>query len=200
MSRGWGAELVPVFDMINHHNGPRYNNIIRSNHPDDGNGYIVTANQDILAGQQLFITYNQCIENEPICANISKTFVTQHLFWEYGFVEDYPRRWAFLKLQDGTFEIIFEQNRDEHGNVSLQWLMDGNEPTKKHVSWMLGQVERLKGMMNHVHRVVGDLVHDYEGSMSLSYYEALKGALVQAVTVAQASSFTYDDDRRCAAN
>lgn len=141
-SRGWYHVLVPVFDMFNHRNsGVRTPNGVQ--HSDwhnvgrmpvattDSNGrkqfrrpsileeYRIVALRDIEAGEELYNSYNQC--HDLACpTSMAETFITPHLFAEYGFVEQYPQRWRFYSKESGylVHDIVFELDEKKNPDPS----------------------------------------------------------------------------------
>merc|ERR1711971_43561 len=117
--------------MINHRNGPQHHNVDR--HSATGgllsveDEYTVAATQRIPAGQQLHNSYNQC-QYDKTCYGIDKSYVTPQIFLDYGFVEQYPRRFAFdvtgLALHDEDDDDEFDDDEfdeDEEDNTILVW-------------------------------------------------------------------------------
>mmetsp|Transcript_5713 Transcript_5713/g.16923 ORF Transcript_5713/g.16923 Transcript_5713/m.16923 type:complete len:581 (-) Transcript_5713:69-1811(-) len=86
--------LVPIYDMMNHRNGKRHYNT--NVHPaEDEAVYRITANQDIMAGQQIYNSYNQCNQ----CGSRQESFGTPEMFESYGFVEPYPQRFIIEDVE-----------------------------------------------------------------------------------------------------
>jgi hypothetical protein len=80
LTRAMDAGLVPMYDLMNHHNG-RINTYIES---DVEGGVYVVSLVDIPAGFPIYNTYGR-----------SGYQSTNALFGTYGFVEDYPQLWQW---------------------------------------------------------------------------------------------------------
>lgn len=61
LRRSWDDVMVPVFDMVNHRNGP-YRNVDSNSAHLPGRDVRVVALRDIDAGEQLFLSYNECTD------------------------------------------------------------------------------------------------------------------------------------------
>ena len=189
-ARGWEYEMVPAYDMFNHRNG-YYKNLERANHPRDSGGeYIIVANRDVKAGEQLHISYSDCNANDPTCYGIGWKYVTPGIFMDFGFVEQYPRRWNFRGGSNSPRRILFEEQEESEGSskIVVKWFED-RIPTKKNLSWMKQQISRLRGM--GIEERIKSLEVDYEARLSKEYWEALVEALERAV--AAANSEKADD-------
>ena len=81
--------------MMNHHNGKM--NVIHKYNPyiepidETETGYEMVTSKPILAGEELFLSYNRC----TICQEYYDYFGTPEMFLHFGFVESYPQRWLF---------------------------------------------------------------------------------------------------------
>jgi len=97
--------LMPFYDMTNHRNGPKYYN---SHHiMDYGKSFTLTANRRIMAGEQIYNSYNECNR----CGARQYDFDTAQLFMHYGFVEDYPR---FFLIESARLKFrIYEEEEEE---------------------------------------------------------------------------------------
>ena len=62
LRRGWEDIMVPVYDMINHRNGKWFNTDSTSVHR--GNDITVFTTREVQAGEQLYLSYNECIDCE----------------------------------------------------------------------------------------------------------------------------------------
>ncbi len=84
---------TPLKDMMNHNNGET--NVAHKYDPyiEDPieTGYEIVTSKPILAGEELFNSYNQC----SICYHYYDWFGTPEMFLHFGFVEGYPQRWLF---------------------------------------------------------------------------------------------------------
>ncbi|KAL3806642.1 hypothetical protein ACHAXA_001944 [Cyclostephanos tholiformis] len=94
LTRAMDEGLVPMYDLMNHHNG-KINTYIKV---DDEGGVYVVSLLDIPAGFPIYNTYGR-----------SGLQSTNALFGIYGFVEDYPQLWQW---SDDELDRLSEE--DEH--------------------------------------------------------------------------------------
>jgi len=205
LSRGWHHVMVPVYDMVNHRNNANANtdanndantngkisighNIDRSaggyNNKEttqeldldvDGDFHIV-ALRSIPAGHQLHNSYNQC--HDATCAEIDMSYVTPQIVLDYGFVESYPRRFAFHTGKDTGnpyLGIVVEVTDDK----KVSWL----EPlSSRHLSahqsnWLQIELERLVAMKTRLTERIDTHPNEHEAATALEYYHALEEVL-----------------------
>jgi hypothetical protein len=105
VQRGYDHELIPVWDMFNHHNG-KLN--LETNSLRSKEGLIVWAAKDIQAGEELYATYNYCHD----CLAVGDNWGTPGIFRDFGFVEDYPQTWPFWD-QNFFFEVYLDEETGE---------------------------------------------------------------------------------------
>jgi len=84
MTRASDRGLVPIYDLLNHHNG-----LINTHlEVDDAGGLSIVASVDIEEGEGIYNTYARGgTEPEP------------DIFNQYGFVEDWPQVWTWEDLE-----------------------------------------------------------------------------------------------------
>ena len=126
------------------------------NHPTVGSqqyGVKVFATRDILKGEQLYTSYNECSLG---CGgngdnSIQDTFVTQHIFSHMGFVEEYPRRYIFHCILDDpqlflTFDIDQIQVDDDNDNNNKELVLNWRHslPDMYQINWIKAHLKRLK--------------------------------------------------------
>eukprot|EP00978_Attheya_sp_CCMP212_P048228 scaffold489782_cov110-Attheya_sp.AAC.1 len=88
IQRGFDIFLIPIWDMVNHHNG-RINT--EHNPMNSEEGIKVLASKDILAGEEFFMSYDFCTD----CPGTENKWGTPEILRDFGFVEPYPQRWTF---------------------------------------------------------------------------------------------------------
>mmetsp|Transcript_13336 Transcript_13336/g.36781 ORF Transcript_13336/g.36781 Transcript_13336/m.36781 type:complete len:394 (-) Transcript_13336:413-1594(-) len=191
-ARGWNNVMLPVYDMVNHNNGPMRNVGQVHDSKKDPN-IVVHARRNIKKGEEISNSYNEC--NDHTCYGIAHTYVTPDIFKDYGFIEQYRalQRWRFYTTLIGTKEaleesILFDiQSRSSTSvpkeptldDLELKWLSD--KPTADQVMWLKMQIGRLKGMQEYVEYTAGRLEQQFEADAALRYYEALLTALEMAL-------------------
>lgn len=86
--RSWDDKMLPVYDMCNHRNGKWKN--VDSNSAHKGEDITVYATRDIKAGEQLYLSYNECAD-----CDFAHTYALPEMVRDFGFVEELPRRFVF---------------------------------------------------------------------------------------------------------
>merc|ERR1712238_35876 len=93
--------MIPGYDMYNHRNGfPQWLNTETEWDPTNVllSPHRTVASQDIQAGDQLYNSYNMCVN----CGKREEGgYGTQEIFRDYGFIEQYPQRWKFTQKEKG---------------------------------------------------------------------------------------------------
>jgi len=188
VSRAWTDKLVPVFDMLNHHSG-RYNNVDST--PVHGSGAVaVHATRDIPAGEQLFLSYMDCIDEE----GYENDYVLPQMLRDFGFVDAYPQRWNFPVFSsdheevDVVFDIDFVDPEAEAllqqgviktmPEMRIDWRTD--PPTPSQVRQLEWELKRLTRLNSHVQKLARHLNNDYERQVIMDYYNSLTLALQYA--------------------
>ena len=130
--RSWDELLIPVFDMLSHRNGKWLNtdNVPlrlddddddddNNNDDKDNRDVVVFARRDIAAGEELYTSYNMCRD----CDGRARHYGTPEILRDYGFVEDYPRRFVFAE-HDVSFDVdlIYDPTTGfPTDRVSVEW-------------------------------------------------------------------------------
>ncbi len=104
VQRGFDLELIPVWDMVNHDVRQRVN--IETNSVRSSEGLIVWAKKPITAGEEIFYSYNYCVD----CENLGAEWGTPALYRDFGFLEGFPQEWPFLDQE------IFSRIQQERGS------------------------------------------------------------------------------------
>jgi len=161
---GWDGLLIPVYDMISHRNGEFLNT------EDNGIEYAllneksvkVRASRDILAGEEIYTSYNFCTE----CVNRREGYGTLDILSDYGFVEEYPQRWIFRFVEFDLDKVMNE--------VKVKFK---SRPTSKGITMLENNFERLKNInieMLHIQK-------ENELKMIIRLKDTLMNALSYAV-------------------
>ena len=193
VQRSWDDILVPVLDMMNHRNSGRHtqwHNVDSTSIHDETRDKIrVFARRDIEAGEQLYLSYNECAD----CHDIALQYGLQDIFRDYGFVEQYPQRWMFhevnfvRRLEHVVFEIDTKdgsQLSSEDGNknkpeeppgakeLQLTWLSDA-KPNLFMINFFRGHLKRLQGIKDTVLERAEHLVSDHERDAILGFLSGI---------------------------
>lgn len=169
VSRAWSDKLVPVFDMMNHHSGPYWN--VDSSSVHGTKDLTVHATRDIPAGEQLFLSYMDCIDEK----GFENEYVLPQMLRDFGFVDLYPQRWTFPALGN---DIVF----DIDSNGELHWRTD--EPDPQQILVLKKELHRVSNLKAYVNVMAPQIESEYERSTTLDYYDSLTFALKHATGTA----------------
>eukprot|EP00532_Pseudo-nitzschia_australis_P004846 CAMPEP_0168188090 /NCGR_PEP_ID=MMETSP0139_2-20121125/15423_1 /TAXON_ID=44445 /ORGANISM="Pseudo-nitzschia australis, Strain 10249 10 AB" /LENGTH=1330 /DNA_ID=CAMNT_0008110427 /DNA_START=98 /DNA_END=4090 /DNA_ORIENTATION=- len=173
ISRSWDDVMIPVYDMVNHRNGKWRNVEASSAH--NGEDITVFALRDIAAGEQLYISYSECDDDD--CQGLKYKYLTSHILADYGFVEQYPRRFAM----EEDAELVAEVDVDEAtGEKFLSWPLE-KHPTLDQLNFIVAQLKRLHAMDDFVSNTTSYLDSNHERGVIKDYYDAYKEVLELAV-------------------
>ena len=107
--------LVPFFDVFNHRNGQSLNAL----QTPEEKSFTITATRDIPAGEQIYISRNQC----PTCDHTIAA--SSDMLKYYGIVEDYPQHWIVDDPEiEQPEEIIFDIDYKKDGSGELEVIWD----------------------------------------------------------------------------
>lgn len=168
--------MVPVFDMVNHRNGHWFN--IDSNSAHEGKDITVKATRDIKAGEQLYLSYNECED-----CDYAFTYTGEQIARDYGFVEQYPQRW---NLFDNELVVELDES-EEKGGVHLSRLLSREGLDSDTVEWgesvhiLHGHLKRLKDMKDDVYDRAQELISEHEQGFAVNLYDAMVTALEHAI-------------------
>ncbi|KAG7346581.1 spermine synthase [Nitzschia inconspicua] len=139
--------MIPAYDAYNHRNG-KYTSTDTTIKV--GNYHETVATRTIEAGEEIFLSYNLCKH----CGGRKMDYGTGEMLRDYGFVEQYPRRFHYMD----EYQFDLEQNDD--GTLQVIWdkvyrpkSRNNKERTK---NWMRKQIRRLLKLK------LGDWNFDYD--------------------------------------
>jgi hypothetical protein len=179
---------LPIYDMLNHHNGDKINTITRPSifH---SKGFGVYAIRDLKAGEELFYSYHGC----PDCGDSLSCWGTPEMLRDFGFVESYPHRFH-LK---GNFTIFIDQDEDNAGKFKAS-CRDNRCPGKQFAQH---QIERLDDVYEDEVVPSKDFIPSFEYYMISQYHSALVLAFTTVLDVCPEGEDTvsvtpddYDDE------
>jgi len=177
--------LVPFYDMMNHNNGKT--NVAHKydpyrGDPIDKTGYEMVTSKPILAGEELYNSYNHC----TICQHYYDWFGTPEMFLHFGFVEGYPQRWLF-DFARVKFDLDWKDGDEGTGEVVADFLVP---PSEKGMDLLKNEFDRLEKFGQMREKSSNGDVPEYELKSLWEYYDALSGALRYALE----SNATLVDD------
>jgi len=193
LSRGDDDMMIPIYDLYNHRNGKWHNT---HNTVEEHVKHQISASRTIEAGEEIYNSYNHCTN----CYNRYMSYATPEIFRDYGFVEQFPQRWMFLK-----HDIAFDLHENDKGDLVLQWLdyppfSDRFQVTESAIDFFSYQYKRLvklnqTDLQPLVQGTANYTVPPSELENVMQYYNALTTALDMAIKAAQTYDFvTFHDN------
>jgi hypothetical protein len=104
ITRAAGLRFLPVYDLLNHHNG-----LVNVQSFADREGDTITTTVDIQKGEEIFISYRGGQEN-----------TVDEMFRRYGFVEEWPRYYSWKDQREDDDE---SNHGDGDGDGPIQFLI-----------------------------------------------------------------------------
>jgi hypothetical protein len=161
--------LVPLVDQINHHSDNSKVNTVR--YASHGRGFEVMASQFIAAGSELFSRY--------------WGDYTHYFLEEFGFVEDYPRRWQFDMRPFGGNELDVRlrprKNATTDDQFDVEWFSDS--PDELSIDILQRELTRL-GEFEKEHYQQKHVVPHTESELIWEYHRALTTTVRQVIIAA----------------
>jgi spermidine synthase len=184
--------MIPAFDMYSHRNGEWFNTQtdteVEVNH-------VTKATRVIEAGEQIYVSYNQCEE----CEGRDFGYGTGEILRDYGFVEDYPQRWHYMAT-DMQFEI--DENEDT-GEIELTWDEHIQPSDDDHESklFLRRQIRRLRRIKNIEYKDgKPEAMADHEWDISWKFQQANIVAMTAAIkSLEEMDQGEYAKDKTCSA-
>lgn len=163
VQRCFDVVLIPVWDMVNHDNGKK-NTETGSYH--DKQGIKVWASKDIQNGEQIYATYDKCID----CYDVQLLWGTGEILKDFGFVEGYPHRYVY---EDE--DVWFEVDKNGKNEFSINWDSSGEYGiiTEEGIEFLEEELERIKDVGKHLLQDNVENVPDREWQTIQDYYDAL---------------------------
>ena len=173
--------MLPVVDMLNHRNG-RWRNV-DTNSAHDLEDIQLFALRDISAGEQLYLSYNECTD----CCCYANTYVLPNMLKDYGFIEQYPQRWNFadswLIFEVDNELCNFDQNESladaTKQELTVTWISEKPDSEDKDI--LHDHLVYLEEMKAEVQAKANALVSEHERSITIGFYNALVTALDLAI-------------------
>jgi spermidine synthase len=191
VARSWGDKLIPVLDLLNHRNG-RFHNVDQANSAHEGKDIVVVALRDINEGEQLYNSYNECPDID--CEGIALTYGAPQMLNDYGFVEQYPRRFNF---ETNKGFLVFDVDIQEDNTIKVIWL--SQEPDVAQISFLKGHLDRLHKLNSTISLGVEQL-QSHEKNTIMQYYQALIQALDLSTSSWQVSRQRHSEECKILSN
>ena len=197
--RAWDERLIPVYDTFNHRNG-RWNNVDNDEYSVEHDKVRVYATRNIKAGEQLYISYNTCND----CGGRLDHYGTPEIMRDYGFVEEYPRRFFIPGVMAFELDFPTEEDSATADNLQLTWLGRQEPQLDFTRAWLREQWSRLYDL-NETALAVRDprITSDHEWQVIVQYHDALVtalGAAWRSLTGQDIASVSDADTVACLAN
>ena len=164
------AALVPVLDMINHSNKEEERNVESTTVFTDTFVH-VRAITEIKAGEQLFLSYNKCVDCK------FEDLGTGDILRNYGFLEPFPQQWNF-----GRIAVVVDEVEDDTGKMIIEARHVGGLPNELGAMFFREQIEHLQELL-HGDAMIAAPGHVPEKELETIhlYHDALIKALSSAV-------------------
>ncbi len=161
--------------MVNHRNGKWRN--VESTSAHKGEDIRVYAYRDIAAGEQLHLSYNECLDETCSARDLKYKYIAPHILVDYGFVEQYPRRF----FVEEEMKLLAEVDIDETtGQPFLTWPLR-KLPNFDQVNYMSAQIRRLNEIEKKLPDYLAMLESDHERYVVGEWHRAMKEVLELAV-------------------
>ncbi|CAJ1945892.1 unnamed protein product [Cylindrotheca closterium] len=165
IQRGYDKALIPIYDMLNSHEG-KINSITRPSIY-DRNGFGVYALQDLDKGDELFYSYYHC----PDCGHVP--WGTPEMLRDFGYVEQYPQTFY---LDDN---MILYVDQDGQGGYKA-WCKEQCPPK----AWVQKQLEYLQRVDEDDIATATPYIPEKELNIIRQYHEALTIAFTAVLPIA----------------
>ncbi|CAB9520462.1 expressed unknown protein [Seminavis robusta] len=171
IQRGYDSEFIPVWDMVNHHNGKLNvdNTPLRSDE-----GVRAWAMAPIHVGDELFATYNYCTD----CYNIGDDWGTPGIFRDFGFVEELPQVWPFWEHQI-YYEVVQDDAEHIHAVFSQEAGKTVGVPDDKGLQYLREELTRLEAIDLNAEAV--NSLPQHESEMIARYHKDFIIALTAGI-------------------
>lgn len=159
------------------------------------------AYRDIKAGEQLFMSYNEC--NDTDCEGLFH-YGTMEIMGDYGFVEEYPQRWIWdslpsLEEDPPPLVLVLDhvmapdlydpQHQTEQFQVT--WQTEAR-PDLQMVNFMSAHLEKLENLEGYVQDSTQALTSDHERYTIRQFHKSIYIAL--QYTILSFYDQAVDDD------
>jgi hypothetical protein len=190
IQRGWDSVLIPIYDMVNHVSNPEKLNT-DNNSVYRADGLNVWASRAIEPGEEILASYDNCND----CDIIAEYWGTQELLRDFGFVEQYPRK--FYLGEDTLVAIDMTVELDgETAMMHIDW-RGYDSPSYEEIESMKEEYQRLQNL-EHGGTLAErrHLMPEKEWNTIFQYHQALATALKYAILVAidDLENAAEDDD------
>jgi len=186
VQRGWDRALCPVYDMMNHNNGRlnTNNTSVFGEH-----GFQMESIQDIQAGEELFLTYNDCVDCTAYEKSLKDFRGTADIVRDFGFVESYPHAWSLSIPHTVKFQV--HELTDKEGNLeyTVTWL-DESWVDNRGLQFLSTQIFRLDELLRNKITPSRPLLPENEWRVIVDYVNALRTDMLAAINSVKR---TYDE-------
>ena len=130
--------------MMNHNNAKTNVKHLYNPYKDpvDKTGYEIVTTKPVRAGEELYVSYNQC--PSVVCDETRDWMGTPELFLHFGFVEAMPQRWLF-DFARVKYDLDWKDGNESSGEVVVDFLVP---PSKRGVELLQVELSRLESFSN----------------------------------------------------
>ena len=180
IQRGYDEALIPLWDMVNHRNG----HVNTENDSQWANDRLkVRAKRKIQKGEEIYASYDACVD----CGKTSWYWGTPEILRDFGFVENYKRRWVFQE-EEIFFEVDLKESDNGKHEIVITWDNDDEDaygiPEEEEIRVLRKELRRLEGLKGNELREQRS-VPDHEWNTILQFYQASVEAISKAIESAE---------------
>jgi hypothetical protein len=190
VQRGWDSVLIPIYDMMNHINDPEKLNTDNTS-VYSTEGLRAWASRTIEAGEELFLTYDDCSD----CNTVPESWGTTEILRDFGFVELHPRQFNLGGEEQQILVAVDVREHDGETITYIDWRGNGKGPSHEQIESMNEEYQRLLFLQhNGVLEERRHLMPEKEWSAIFQYHQALTAAFEAAIRVAIDDLEDADED------
>mmetsp|Transcript_28166 Transcript_28166/g.68563 ORF Transcript_28166/g.68563 Transcript_28166/m.68563 type:complete len:307 (+) Transcript_28166:486-1406(+) len=182
--RGYDFCLIPLYDMLNHHNG-LVNSVTRPSIYDK-DGFGVYALKDLNAGEELLYSYHNCPDCKscPTCETSLDYWGTPEMVRDFGFVEPYPQRFYYKDMGPVYLKIDEHPDGFHISNEGGVW---------PEIEWIQSQIVRMESMYEQDIYPLRNVLPLHELETIVNYHESLMHLFTAYYDAHVAENYAPDD-------
>jgi hypothetical protein len=139
------------------------------------------ASRTIEAGEELFLTYDNCSD----CDAVPESWGTTEILRDFGFVELHPRQFNLGGEEQQILVAVDEHEHDGETIAHIDWLGNGESPSHEQIKSMNEECQQLPLLQhNGVLEERCHLVPEKEWNTIFQHHQAFTAAFPAAVHVA----------------
>mmetsp|Transcript_11912 Transcript_11912/g.17068 ORF Transcript_11912/g.17068 Transcript_11912/m.17068 type:complete len:1236 (+) Transcript_11912:191-3898(+) len=193
---GFQGVMVPLLDRFRHRNGKYWLNTKQTTVHSDKKAFVLKANRDINAGEEIYKSFNECGNDCKVKQNLF-TYGTAEIFRDYGIIENFPQKWYFgNEDQPLHFELYqaFDQNGLPTDKIKLKWDEKNEEEESEAIVELNLHLLRLKSFGKQFASGAYSMIPQGELNAIKAYYDAIIYAATTAIQYFEDHGCDEDDE------